>query len=220
MQNFILSIKKHLKSINWIKFSIFCAIIIVLFVIDLISKQYVYSKYIDLYNKDPYFKVHAVPYLFDVTLAFNKGAAWSVGFGMVGLFSMISLIAGIILICCFIYYFSTVPTFVNVCLALAIAGDFGNFVDRFGCWIQKGIYKDGVVDFITFAFWDNFPTFNIADSYLVIAIFIAIIGLIYTLIKTSLVSKKVIEETETKENQDDFKNKLSMKQKEDESNKN
>lgn len=219
MNGFLLDCKKRLKAINWIEFTISIVIVLLLIGIDLFSKQYVYAKYINTYNENPYFSVSIIPHVINFSLAFNKGAAWSVGYGMVGLFSMISLVAGIILILFFMYYFSTTYRYVKVCFVLAIAGDLGNMVDRFGCWIQKGIYKDGVVDFITFDFWKTFPTFNIADSYLVIAIAIAIVGSIVLLIKSKVVSKKATIETESSENQEDFKNKLSMKEKEEENNK-
>lgn len=212
MNGFLDSLKKRLKSIHWVEFSVFIVIIVLLFLVDLFSKQFVYHKYIDTYRNDPYFSVTAIPYLFNVTLAFNKGAAWSVGFGMVGLFSMISLIAGILLLGAFIYYFAKMPRTIRVCLALAIAGDFGNLVDRFGCWIQKGIYKDGVVDFITFDFWKGFPTFNLADSYLVIAVFVAVIYFIVSFFKGKRISKEASQDV-TMKNQDDFMQKLSKKQK-------
>lgn len=213
MKEFFLDFRKRLKSIRWVEFIILSAIAVVLFLVDLFSKQYVYHKYYSTYLQNPYFSVTAIPYLFNVTLAFNKGAAWSVGYGMVGLFSMISLIAGLALIFFFLYSFSKVSGYIRVCLALAIAGDFGNLVDRFGCWMQKGIYKEGVIDFITFDFMKNFPTFNLADSYLVIAIFIAIIGMIVTLIQTSLSNRKD-ETEEVSDSGISFDEKLSRKQNE------
>lgn len=213
MKEFFLDFRKRLKSIRWVEFIILSAIAVVLFLVDLFSKQFVYHKYYSAYLQNPYFSVTAIPYLFNVTLAFNKGAAWSVGYGMVGLFSMISLIAGLALIFFFLYSFSKVSGYIRVCLALAIAGDFGNLVDRFGCWMQKGIYKEGVVDFITFDFMKNFPTFNLADSYLVIAIFIAIIGMIVTLIQTSLSNRKD-ETEEVSDSGISFDEKLSRKQNE------
>lgn len=213
MKEFFLDFRKRLKSIRWVEFIILSAIAVVLFLVDLFSKQFVYHKYYSTYLQNPYFSVTAIPYLFNVTLAFNKGAAWSVGYGMVGLFSMISLIAGLALIFFFLYSFSKVSGYIRVCLALAIAGDFGNLVDRFGCWMQKGIYKEGVVDFITFDFMKNFPTFNLADSYLVIAIFIAIIGMIVTLIQTSLSNRKD-ETEEVSDSGISFDEKLSRKQNE------
>ncbi len=219
MSDFFKNLKKSLKAINWIEFSVLFFVIILLFLLDLFSKQFVYHKYIDTYIQNPYFSVSAIPYLFNVTLAFNKGAAWSVGFGMVGLFSMISLIAGLALLGIFVFCFYRIPRTIRICLALAIAGDFGNLIDRFGCWIQKGIYKDGVIDFITFDFWKTFPTFNLADSYLVIAVFVALIYCIVSFLKGKRISNKATQEVAMKNN-DEFMEKLSQKQKNDSSGKN
>ena len=212
MKGFVKEFKKRAGQINWIEFSILLVVSVLLLLLDLFSKQYVYHKYIDTYLQDPYFSVSVIPHLFNLTLAFNKGAAWSVGFGMVGLLSMVSLIAGIVLLFAFFYYFKPVGRVGRICLALAIAGDFGNLIDRFGCWMQKGIYKDGVVDFITFDFWKSFPTFNLADSYLVIAVFILIVYFIYLMIKRKTVAKKVEEESQKDEKKDDFMKRLSEKQ--------
>lgn len=214
MKEFFADFRRRLKSIHWIEFSVLTLIAVALFLVDLFSKQYVYHKYYSTYLENPYFSVSAIPHLFNVTLAFNKGAAWSVGYGMVGLFSMISLISGLVLIFFFLYSFSKVSGYIRVCLALAIAGDFGNLIDRFGCWMQKGIYKEGVVDFITFDFMKSFPTFNLADSYLVIAIVIAIIGMIVTLIRSNLSDRKpeVVEGNDASSLS--FDEKLSEKQNE------
>lgn len=206
MKAFLQDFKKRLKSIHWLEFSLLTSLIVVLFLVDLLSKQFVYSKYIDTYRENPYFVINAIPYLFNVTLAFNKGAAWSMGYGMVGLFSIISLVCGLVFLFLYLYYFSSVPKYIKFCLALGIAGDFGNLVDRFGCWMQKGIYKDGVVDFITFAFWKDFPTFNLADSYLVVAIFVALIAFVITFIKGKTRTKK-----EPALEDDDLMKKLSEK---------
>lgn len=54
---------------------------------------------------------------------------------------------------------------VRVSLILICAGALGNLVDR--------IFRGAVVDFISFSFW---PSFNLADSYLTISVFLLIIS--------------------------------------------
>jgi len=51
----------------------------------------------------------------------------------------------------------------KIILALLLAGGFSNLIDR--------IIHGGVTDFIAFSFW---PSFNLADSYLVIAGFLLV----------------------------------------------
>ncbi len=59
-------------------------------------------------------------------------------------------------------------------LSLIIGGGFGNVIDR--------VFRDGVVDFIDVKFYglfgfDRWPTFNIADSCVVIGVIIMIIAI-------------------------------------------
>lgn len=54
---------------------------------------------------------------------------------------------------------------VRISLILICAGALGNLVDR--------IFRGAVLDFISFSFW---PSFNLADSYLTISVFLLIIN--------------------------------------------
>ena len=59
---------------------------------------------------------------------------------------------------------------VHVCLSAVIAGGIGNMIDR--------IRFDHVVDFFSFVLI-NFPIFNVADCYIVVAITILFILFIF-----------------------------------------
>ena len=57
-------------------------------------------------------------------------------------------------------YMARAKKMLVVSLTLILAGGIGNMIDR----IANGY----VVDFIQFAFWQSFPVFNVADSYVTI----------------------------------------------------
>lgn len=105
-----------------------------------------------------------------VVHARNTGIAFSMGDGLPSwmrmvLFSLLplSLIAGIL-----IYYFRTDETtpLQRWALAAIVGGGLGNVVDRL-------LRPDGVVDFVSVKFYglfglDRWPTFNVADSAVVL----------------------------------------------------
>jgi lipoprotein signal peptidase len=105
---------------------------------------------------------------------------------------------GLGLIYVYLFLNKKLPTFAKVALSLMIAGCFGNLVDRIGYWGQFGIYKKGVIDFIHFSFWDTFPVFNLADSYLVVGIAVLAVGYIIS----SIVGKKEANEMSKKDTSD------------------
>ena len=51
-----------------------------------------------------------------------------------------------------------------------MSGTIGNFIDR--------IFRGYVVDYIQFAFWQSFATFNFADMCIVCGVTVMIISLI------------------------------------------
>lgn len=104
--------------------------------------------------------------VFDITLVYNRGAAFGIFRNQAYLF-IISALVAIVLVAVSLkknkhnkYYL--------VCLSLILAGAVGNLIDR----IRLGY----VIDFFNFHFW---PVFNIADS----AITIGAIMLAWTIFK-------------------------------------
>jgi signal peptidase II len=68
-----------------------------------------------------------------------------------------------------VYYFRQLPEnqrFLQVALALVLAGDLGNFIDR--------ATRQYVIDFVDWYWWNRpdlrWPTFNVADSMLVVGV--------------------------------------------------
>lgn len=109
-------------------------------------------------------------------VAFSLGAGWSAPVRMV-LFTFVP--AGV-LIGLISYYFQT-PEFTKVqrwAIAGIIGGGFGNIIDRM-------FRAEGVVDFIDVRFFglfgmERFPTFNVADSSVVVCGILLMITLFIT----------------------------------------
>ncbi len=163
---------------------LFIGIFIWLIIFDVLSKYFAYN------NLERGVIVTAIPGLFNFTLVYNNGAAWNILADQKWLLCMLSLVLGLLMMFALIFYFSKLPRALRIALLLATAGAFGNLVDRIGYWGQFGIYKNGVIDFIQFAFWQSFPVFNLADSYLVVGLGIAIVYGIYYLIRYEALAKK------------------------------
>ena len=100
----------------------------------------------------------------------NPGAAWglfrsfSPGFRNL-FFTLVSLGA----VGCILHYFRRLPEqarFLQVALAFVLAGAVGNFIDR--------IARRYVIDFVEWYWWNRpdlrWPTFNLADSLIVVGV--------------------------------------------------
>ncbi|MDP5026295.1 MAG: signal peptidase II [Aquiluna sp.] len=102
------------------------------------------------------------------TLAYNKGAAFSLGFGATWILTLISSIA----IVAMLIYGPRVKTMDWALIAgFVLGGAAGNWIDRM--FRQPELFNGHVVDFIQIPF--NFPIFNLADSFLVIGVSLAVL---------------------------------------------
>ena len=102
------------------------------------------------------------------TLAYNKGAAFSLGFGATWILTLISSIAIVALL----IYGPRVKTMDCALIAgFVLGGAAGNWIDRM--FRQPELFNGHVVDFIQIPF--NFPIFNLADSFLVIGVSLAVL---------------------------------------------
>jgi len=106
--------------------------------------------------------------LLQFRLAYNNAAAFSWGVGATWVLTTISLVASIALI-------ALSPRIKTMTWALiggmALGGAVGNLIDR--AFKQPEFFNGHVVDFIQIPF--NFPIFNLADTFLVIAVSLAIL---------------------------------------------
>ncbi|MFI3329647.1 MAG: signal peptidase II [bacterium] len=110
---------------------------------------------------------------FNLVLHYNNGAAWSSFAGNFGFLFSITIVS----IIAFGFFFKSVnfnkKLIYSLGISLMLGGLFGNFIDR--------IFMDGhvVIDFLSFTFGSyRFPTFNIADSCLVVGVVLFVIDIL------------------------------------------
>lgn len=102
------------------------------------------------------------------TLAYNKGAAFSLGFGATWVLTLISTFAVIALL----YFGPRAKTYDwSLIAGFVLGGAAGNLIDR--AFRQPELFNGHVVDFIQIPF--NFPIFNLADTFLVIGVSLAVL---------------------------------------------
>lgn len=116
----------------------------------------------------------------NITLVYNKGAAFSLGNDLDGILRVFVLqllpIVGLLFLLFFALFSKDINNTQRIFIFGILAGGIGNLLDRF-------FRADGVVDFIDVKFFgifgmDRWPTFNIADTTVVIfgiCLFISII---------------------------------------------
>jgi len=104
---------------------------------------------------------------FQLTLVRNSGAAFSFATGATVVFTCIAIAAVITIV-----YFSTKITSPGwaTALGLVLGGVLGNLTDRL--FRSPGFFKGEVIDWLELTHW---PVFNLADSAIVVAAFLAIV---------------------------------------------
>ena len=101
----------------------------------------------------------------------NDGAAW-------GMFSgkqtLLIAVTAVMLLAIIIYLTVKRKKMANMAffsLVLVVSGGIGNLIDR----VAQGY----VVDFIRFAFWERFPTFNVADIAITAGVVLLLIYILF-----------------------------------------
>ncbi|MFR0611173.1 signal peptidase II [Limosilactobacillus balticus] len=128
-------------------------VILILTICDQLLKSWVASSIVLGGSKQ------LIPGIIELTNLRNSGAAWSLFEGQQTFFTIITIIA-IIVIGYFIWQYRKNASMI-IGLALIMAGTIGNFIDR----LRQGY----VVDMFETTFI-NFPIFNIADMCLTIGV--------------------------------------------------
>lgn len=141
------------------------AIILTVIAIDLISKHFT-TDYSETKN--------IIPYIINFKSSQNTGAAWSIFSGSVIALSIVTFLAIALIIVYAIFSKSNSALFF-ISLSLILGGAIGNLIDR--------LVFGYVRDFIQFDFWQAFPIFNLADTFLTIGIFCLILYHLILLIK-------------------------------------
>lgn len=135
-------------------------LLIILILIDQLSKYWVRT---DLISRD----IVLIPDVLKLQYHTNTGAVWGILTGQTLFLSIFTVIVLLLII----LFFFRIPqakkyTILKLSVIFIMAGAVGNLIDR--------IYLGHVVDFIYFELI-NFPLFNFADSYLVVASIVLII---------------------------------------------
>lgn len=119
-----------------------------------------------------------IPNFFSLSLTLNQGAAWSAGADKTWaryVFIAISWIASIAIPFFYCRNLKKKDSWINVVFALCWAGALGNAIDRTFYW-PATVGFSGVIDFLAFTFGSyHFPTFNLADSCLVVGIIVFLV---------------------------------------------
>lgn len=166
---------------KWWLYLVELAVVAVILIADLLTKKYFWA-----YLETQPGLEHAdyVKGLFNLSYVMNTGG----GFGIFeGNTMALTVLTFIILVGLGIYLIFSIKEseWLRISLVFIFAGGIGNNVDR----IEFGYVRD----FIQFAFWEDFPVFNIADSFITIGVFILIVVLILMLVKEGKQSQQEFE---------------------------
>lgn len=125
---------------------------------------------------------------FRLTYVTNTGAAFSFSLGSDAFNRAFFILSSIIAIFIFLYLFSKENKGIVISgYALILGGAVGNLIDR--------IAYGAVIDFFDFKFFsfimDRWPVFNIADSSIVIAVFILLFDLFFPMQEKKVPNQEV-----------------------------
>ena len=151
--------RKRTKSARYLLFGVAASLIVA---IDQLTKFWAEASLVGQGS------ISVIGELLQFRLAYNNAAAFSWGVGATWVLTTISLVASIALI-------ALSPRIKTMTWALiggmALGGAVGNLIDR--AFKQPEFFNGHVVDFIQIPF--NFPIFNLADTFLVTAVSLAIL---------------------------------------------
>ena len=125
-----------------------------------------WTKYMVLLHVKPIDSIPLIPGILCFTYHENRGAVWGIMQGQIP----VLIVTTVIILTVVLWIYSRIPDtkkyrWLHFIAVLVIAGAIGNFIDR--------LFRHYVVDFIYFELID-FPIFNVADMYVVIAAFLLI----------------------------------------------
>ena len=151
--------RKRTKSARYLLFGVSASLIVAL---DQVTKFWAETNLVGQGS------IPVIGELLQFRLAYNNAAAFSLGVGATWVLTTISLAASIALI-------ALSPRIKTMTWALiggmALGGAVGNLIDR--AFKLPEFFNGHVVDFIQIPF--NFPIFNLADTFLVVAVSLAIL---------------------------------------------
>lgn len=130
-----------------------------------------WTKYMVLLHIKPVDSIPLIQGVLSFTYHENRGAVWGIMQGQIP----ILIVSTVIILAVVLWIYSRIPDtkkylWLRIIAVMVTAGAIGNFIDR--------LFRHYVVDFIYFELID-FPIFNVADMYVVIAAFLLIIVSIF-----------------------------------------
>lgn len=126
------------------------------------------TKYLAIENLEPYKSVNVLGEVLKFTLVYNDSAAFSIGFGMTWIFTILSSIATIVLL----WLSRKIETLGWAVMAgVLLGGVVGNLIDRLTR--DPGFAVGHVVDFFQLPF--GFAVFNVADMAIVVTATLTVI---------------------------------------------
>jgi signal peptidase II len=133
-----------------LKLTPFFALSLALLLADQLSKMWA------LDNLQPYVGVPFIGDVLKLYLVWNDSAAFSIGFGVTWIFTLISSLAALVIL---VLILKTRSNIWRGTLSVLWAGVIGNLIDRL--FREPGFPSGKVVDFLQLPF--GFPVFNVAD---------------------------------------------------------
>lgn len=164
---------------KWWLYIVELAVIAVILVADLLSKKYVWN-FLDQNGVQ-----ENVIGLFNLVKVKNEGAGFGIFQGKTIGLTIVTFIV-VIAICVYLFFALKETEWLRISLVFITAGGIGNIVDR----IAFGYVRD----FIQFSFWNNFPVFNVADSFVTVGAFMLVVVLIVMLVQEGKKNQKEFEE--------------------------
>jgi|SRR5690625_1082917 len=126
-----------------------------------------WTKWVVVQKMEIHEQIPIIPGFFSITSHRNSGAAWGILQNQMIFFYIITVVVVIGIIYYIHRHLKGKPGLLTS-MGLILGGAIGNFIDR--------LFRQEVVDFLDFLIINyNFPIFNVADSSLVIGVFLFII---------------------------------------------
>ena len=145
-----------MRKISFIKLAIVLGVI----GIDLVTKEIFYGTNYSI-----------IPYVLGTRqTGLNTGAAWSVFSNLTWLLILFTCVF-VVGIAIYDFFSKRENNIYSVGVCFVLGGAIGNLIDR--------IFLGGVRDFIYFDFWKSYPTFNMADTFLIIGIILIAVYIIF-----------------------------------------
>ena len=129
-------------------YAIATVLTVVIVALDQLTKNFIIE------NTELYCKFSEIPGFINIIYVQNTGGAW--GFMGNNTWLLVAITVLIMIICfAMLVKYGLHSKMFFFSIVLVLSGGIGNLIDR--------IFRGFVIDFIQFAFWTEFPVFNIAD---------------------------------------------------------